>query len=50
MHMGQKFHCPDCEYQATEKGNLIKHHKSMHMGQKFQCQECEYEANYNTFS
>ena len=42
--MGQKFECPECEYQATWKANLVTHQKSVHMGQKLQCPECDYEA------
>ena len=42
--MGQKFQCPDCEYQATQKVHLVTHQKSVHMGQKFQCPDCEYQA------
>ena len=44
--MGQKFECPECEYQFTQKGNLATHTKSVHMGQKFQCPECEYQATW----
>ena len=45
VHMGQKFQCPECEYQANQKSNLVIHHKSVHMGQKYQCPECEYQAS-----
>ena len=41
--MGQKFKCRECDYQATQKGNLASHHKSVHMGQKFQCPECDHQ-------
>ena len=40
----QKFQRPECEYQATVKGNIIIHQKSIPEGQKFQCPECEDEA------
>ena len=33
--MAQQFQCPECEYQATQKGALVTHHKSVHMGRKF---------------
>ena len=42
--MGQRFQCPDCEYQATTKSNLVTHQKSVHMGQQFNCPDCEYQA------
>ena len=42
--MGEKFQCPDCDYQATRKDSLVTHHKSVHMGQQFQCPGCEYQA------
>ena len=42
--MVRTFQCPDCEYQATEKGSLKKHQQSIHMGLKLECPECEYQA------
>jgi hypothetical protein len=30
VHMGQKFQCPECEYQATQKGSLFRHKKAVH--------------------
>ena len=44
MHIGQKFQCPECEYQATQKDNLVSHQRSVHMGEKFQCPECDHKA------
>ena len=32
VHMGEKFQCPECEYQATLKGNLIRHQQTVHLG------------------
>jgi KRAB domain-containing zinc finger protein len=43
-HMGQKFQCQECEYQATCKSSLVTHQKTLHMGQSFQCPECEDQA------
>ena len=45
MYMGQKFQCPECEFNATTKGDVASHQKSVHMGPKFQCPECEYNAS-----
>jgi uncharacterized Zn-finger protein len=44
LHMGQKFQCPECDYQATRKGDLVTHRRSVHMGQKFSCPECDYQS------
>ena len=46
MHMAQKFQCPECEYQATQKSHLITHQKYVHMGPKLQCLDCEYQATW----
>ena len=35
----------ECEHQATQKGNLVRHQQAVHMGQQFQCPECEHQAN-----
>ena len=42
--MGQKFQCPECDHQATQKIDLVRHQKSVHMGQKFHCTECDHQA------
>ena len=39
--MGQKFQCPQCDYETSRKSTIVQ--KSVHMGQKFQCPECEYK-------
>ena len=36
VHKDQKIPCQQCEYKATQKGNLQTHIKSVHEGQKFQ--------------
>ena len=48
MHIGQKFQCPECEHQATQKSHLVTHQISVHMGQTFQCPECEHQASYKS--
>ena len=42
--MGQKFQCPECEYQAGYKSHLVTHLKTVHRSEKLQCHECEYQA------
>ena len=39
-----KFPCTQCDYKAKEKGNLLKHIKSIHEGVKFPCTQCDYKA------
>ena len=34
----------ECDYEATQKGHLATHLKSVHRGQKFRWPECDYEA------
>ena len=41
MHQGQKL---QCDYEATQKGSLATHRKSLHLGQKFHCPYCDFEA------
>ena len=33
-HEGVKYPCEECEYQATQKGDLDRHRKSVHEGIK----------------
>ena len=40
----QKTPCPQCGSTFTQKGNLLKHIKSVHEGQKFECPQCEYKV------
>ena len=39
-----KYPCGQCEYQATTKGNLDQHRRSVHEGIKYPCGQCEYQA------
>jgi hypothetical protein len=41
VHVGRKFNCPEYEYQATRKSNLVTHQESIHMGHK-----CGYQTSY----
>ena len=41
---GKKYPCDECDFQATQKSNLTKHHQSVHMGKKYPCGECCYQA------
>ena len=40
VHEGKRFPCSQCEYKATQKGNLQKHIKSVHEGQISPCSHC----------
>ena len=46
MHMGQKSHCPVCEYRATQNSSeaVATHQKSMHRRQKFHTQSVKNQA------
>ena len=39
-----KYPCGQCEYQATQKGNLVQHRRSAHEGIKYSCGKCVYQA------
>ena len=39
-----KFHCGQCNYKATQKGDLLRHVKSIHEGVKYPCGQCDYKA------
>ena len=41
---GDKFPCAQCNYKATQKGNLLTHIKSIHEGVKFPCAQHSYKA------
>ena len=42
--MGQKFQCPECDYESRYKHAIATHKKSVHIGQRFQCPECDHQA------
>ena len=44
IHKGVKLSCDQCDYKATQKGNLLKHIKAIHEGIKFSCDQCSYMA------
>ena len=45
IHEGVKFSCLECEYQATQKGDLTRHTQSVHeRNQKYQCFFCDYQS------
>ena len=44
IHEGVKFPCNQCDYKATQKGNLMTHIKSRHQGVIFPCNLCDYKA------
>ena len=41
-----KYPCDQCDYKATQKGNLWTHLKSKHKGVKYPCDQCDYKASY----
>jgi uncharacterized Zn-finger protein len=42
VHLGVKFDCLECDYQATRKSNLTQHINTVHRGiHKFKCDQCE---------
>ena len=44
IHKGVKFSCDQCDYKATQKGNLLSHIKAIHEGIKISCDQCDYKA------
>ena len=44
---GIKYHCDECDYQATTEDNLKKHKQSKHMGVKYHCMQSLWETVYN---
>ena len=36
VHEGVKYHCNQCEFKASQKGDLKKHKMSVHVGDKYQ--------------
>ena len=49
VNRGEKFMCPECDYEATHRSNLATHLKAVHRGQKFWCPKCEYEATWKKY-
>ena len=43
-NMGQKFQSSMWDYQATWKGDLVTHHKSVNVGKNSQCSGCDHQA------
>ena len=49
IHEGLRYPCGQCEYEATQKGSLKIHIKSMHHKEdedekKYACDQCDYRA------
>ena len=44
IHQGIKYPCDQCDYKATQKGDLLTHLKSIHEGVKYPCDQCDYKA------
>ena len=43
-HEGVRYPCSECEYVATQAGNLRLHKENKHEGVWYPCSECEYVA------
>ena len=43
-HEGIQYPCDQCEYAASELGNLHQHKQSKHEGIRYPCDQCEYAA------
>ena len=43
-HLGIKFTCYQCNYQATTNGSLKAHIQSLHEKIKYSCHRCDYQA------
>ena len=43
-HEGIKYPCTQCDYRATQQGDLQKHIQSKHEGIKYPCNQCDYQA------
>ena len=41
-----QLNCDQCNFRATNKGNLTAHMKSKHEGIKYPCAQCDYEAKW----
>ena len=46
MHVGVKFKCNQCDYEASQRSNLSLHIQHKHEGIEYFCTECEYRAPY----
>ena len=44
VHKGIKYQCDECDYQATQEGNLKVHKQSKHLELKYPCSLCDYQA------
>ena len=42
--MRTRFQCPECDYKATQNGDLQRQIKSIHIGETFPCPDCDYKA------
>jgi uncharacterized Zn-finger protein len=40
MHLGVKYPCNGCSYQATDKSHLRRHKQRVHHGLKYSCEQC----------
>ena len=47
MYLGNIiYRCDQCEYKATQKGNLKQHIESIHENITYPCDQCEYKSTW----
>ena len=39
-----KYQCQQCDYEASQSGNLKKHVEAIHEGVRYPCNQCGYKA------
>ena len=44
LHKSVKYPCNQCDYKATQKGDLKKHEMAVHESIKYPCNQCDYKA------
>ena len=44
-HLGVRFDCPKCDYNATQKGNMKNHMGAVHDGIIHACNQCKYKVS-----
>ena len=44
---GNYFKCPECDYKASVKADLVSHKKSVHQNEQYSCEKCDYKVSRN---
>ena len=50
MHEGKTYPCAKCDYQGSDKRNLVRHQHSLHEGRKYPCDKCDTKGSPNNTS